>query len=155
MHNIHIQVASSLRLLATCSLIAPASAAAPIAPTFSVGHFYQRNCTEELLVRNPHLSYALMGGCISPLIFWLVQFRGFRKLDPFSWCDSFLESGYSLSYSTNLFQALFNFTQRLDSYTQLVFVQSIKLQYCIYIHVPVPNCISVAGCLCPFSGSFS
>ena len=50
---------------------------------------------------------------------------------------------------------LINFTQMLDSDTQLVFVHSVKLQYCNYIHVPVPNCISVAGCLCPFSGSSS
>ena len=51
--SIHIQVAHSLRSLATCSPIAPTSA------------------------------YALMGGAISPLILWLLQFRlfSFRKLD--------------------------------------------------------------------------
>ena len=42
---IYIQVACLLRLLATCSLIMPASV------------------------------YALMGGALSPLTLWLVQFR--------------------------------------------------------------------------------
>ena len=51
------------------------SCCSPIAPTFSVGHFYQQNCTVELLIRNSRLSYTLMGGAISPLILWLVQFR--------------------------------------------------------------------------------
>jgi len=70
-----LQVPSSLRSLATCSPIAPTSAAAPRSHPLLVWDFYQWNCTEELLVWIPHLSYARMGGAISPLILWLVQFR--------------------------------------------------------------------------------
>ena len=51
------------------------SAAVAITPTFSVGHLYQRNCIVGLLIRIPPLSYALVGGSISLLMLWLVQFR--------------------------------------------------------------------------------
>jgi len=50
------QVARLLHSLATCS---------PIVPTFSVGHFVSVNCTVELLIRIPPLSYALMEGASS------------------------------------------------------------------------------------------
>jgi len=73
-------------VIVACSLIAPASAAAPwlrllqlLLPDharFFVWHIlYQQNCTVELSIRIPPLStYALMGGAISPLILGLVQF---------------------------------------------------------------------------------
>jgi len=58
-----------------CSLIAPASAAAPWSCPFSVWRIlYQQNCTVEYSISIPPLSYALMGGAISPLIPRLVQF---------------------------------------------------------------------------------
>ena len=65
----HVQVALLLCSPATCSPIAPASAAAPhLHP-----HLVWDTCTVELLIRIPPLSYALMGGAISLLILWLAS----------------------------------------------------------------------------------
>jgi len=44
----------------------------PIVPTFNVGRLYQQNCTVELLIRIPPMSYTLMRGANSPLTLWLV-----------------------------------------------------------------------------------
>ena len=73
-YELLVQVARLLCSLATCSLMMPPLAAAPHT-CFSVGYLYQQNCTVELLIRIPPLSYALMGGAISPLILWLVRFK--------------------------------------------------------------------------------
>ena len=67
------QVAHLLHSLATCFPIASALATTlQLCPLLMWDVLYQQNCTVELLIRIPPLSYALMRGANSPLIHWLV-----------------------------------------------------------------------------------
>ena len=79
---------------------------------------------------------AFRSGCLQS-VDWTTRLENWNGLNtckkPFSWYDSFLESGYSLSHFTNLFHALYRCPASKS--------WGLKVT-CIFknVHVHVPNC---------------